>query len=66
MSDEAFKPIEFYDVGALVWFARIIQWEVVNFSVDRCFSRLLKVQGIIEREGCIRGNVHRYLIVVRK
>ena len=26
-SQEAFPKIRFYDVGALVWFARIIQWE---------------------------------------
>ena len=36
MSDEAYRPIEFYDVGALVWFAKIIQWEFVDFSVS-CF-----------------------------
>lgn len=36
MSDEAYRPIEFYDVGALVWFAKIIQWEFVDFFVS-CF-----------------------------
>ena len=29
MENEEYKTIEFYDVGALVWFARIIQWEFV-------------------------------------
>lgn len=66
MSDEAYKPIEFYDIGALVWFARIIQWEFVDFSVDRCFDRLFEAHKIVEREGCIKGTVHRYLIVARK
>ena len=33
-AEEAFRPIRFFDVGALVWFARIIQWEFPGFSVD--------------------------------
>lgn len=66
MSAEEYKPIKFYDVGALVWFARIIQWEFVGFSVDKCFEQLLEAQRIIEKEGCIKGRVHRYLVVARK
>ncbi len=29
--EEAYQPIRFYDVGAFVWFARIIQWEFPIF-----------------------------------
>ncbi len=65
-ADEAYCPICFYDVGALVWFARIIEWEFPGFSVDRCFDRLLQLQEIIERDGKITGTTHRYLIVARK
>ena len=65
-SDEAFRPISFYDVGAFVWFARIIEWEFPGFSVDRCFDRLLKLQETIDRDGRITGTTHRYLIVARK
>ena len=65
-ADEAFGPIRFYDVGAFVWFARIIEWEFPGFSVDRCFDKLLQLQETIEREGRIEGTTHRYLIVARK
>ena len=65
-ADEAFCQISFYDVGAFVWFARIIQWEFPGFSVDRCFDRLLRLQETIERDGKICGTTHRYLIVARK
>ncbi len=65
-ADEAFCPICFYDVGAFVWFARIIEWEFPGFSVDRCFDRLLQLQEIIERDGKIAGTTHRYLIVAKK
>ena len=63
---EVFTPICFYDVGAFVWFARIIEWEFPGFSVDGCFDRLLEVQKTIERDGMIKGTTHRYLIVARK
>ena len=64
-ADEAFGPICFYDVGAFVWFARIIEWEFPGFSVDSCFDRLLELQETIERDGRITGTTHRYLIVAR-
>lgn len=63
---EEYKPIEFYDVGALVWFARIIQWEFKDFSVEKCFDKLLEVQKMIHEKGSIKGKIHRYLIVARK
>ncbi len=65
-ADEVFRPICFYDVGALVWFARIIEWEFTGFSVDRCFDRLLPLQETVERGGKISGTTHRYLIAARK
>ncbi|MBR4799409.1 MAG: class I SAM-dependent methyltransferase, partial [Clostridia bacterium] len=65
-ADEAFAPICFYDVGAFVWFARIIEWEFPGFSVEKCFGRLLQMQETIERGGKICGTAHRYLIAARK
>ncbi len=65
-AEEAFRPICFYDVGAFVWFARIIEWEFPGFSVDRCFDRLLLMQETIEREGKVSGTVHRFLIEAKK
>ena len=65
-SDEVFKPIRFYDVGAFVWFARVIIWEFPDFSVDRCFDQLLKLQQLIEEKGFVQGTIHRYMIVARK
>ena len=65
-AQEAYRPIGFYDVGAFVWFARIIEWEFPGFSVDRCFDRLVSMQETIERDKRIEGTIHRFLIVARK
>ncbi len=64
--EEAVRPILFYDVGAFVWFARVIEWEFPGFSVDRCFERLLAMQEEIEQTGQVRGTIHRYLIIAQK
>ena len=65
-AEEVFRPIRFYDVGAFVWFAHIIEWEFPGFSVERCFDSLLKIQKSIEDIGYIEGTIHRYLIVAKK
>lgn len=64
--NEAFRPIRFYEVGALVWFARIIEWEFPGFSVDNCLDRLYRAQELIEQNGFIEGTIHRYLIAAKK
>ena len=63
---EAFRPIKFFDVGAFVWFARIIEWEFPGFSVDSCFDHLLRMHKTIQDTGCVEGTTHRYLIVAQK
>ena len=65
-ADECFRPIKFTDIGALVWFARIIEWEFVDFSVESCMEQLLKAQEILEQRGAVEGTTHRFLLVARK
>ncbi len=63
---EAFRPIRFYDVGALVWFARVIEWEFPNFSVKKCLPQLLHAQELLEENGCIEAMTHRFLLVAKR
>ena len=65
-SGEVRRPIRFFDVGALVWFARIIEWEFRGFSVESCFEHLLEAQKSIERDGLLEGSIHRFYIVAKK
>lgn len=63
---EAFRPIRFFDVGALVWFAKIIEWEFPGFCVDGCLDRLAAAQALLESGGSIEGTIHRYMMTARK
>lgn len=63
---EVFLPIRFFDIGALVWFARIIEWEFPGFSVEKNLNRLLHLQNQIDAGHAIEADVHRILMVSQK
>lgn len=65
-SNEFFGNIQFYDVAALVWFAKIIEWEFGGFSVNSCLDNLYQAQKILNQNGCIRGKTHRFILVAKK
>lgn len=64
--DEAYCPIQFYDTGAFVWFAKVIEWEFMNFSVDSCFENLLAVEQELQDKGFVSGRIHRFYLVAKK
>ena len=47
-------------------FARIIDWEFPYFEVEKYKENLFKAQEILEKEGVIKGRIHRYYFVARK
>ena len=63
---EGYGSIRFFDVGALVWFARIIEWEFCGFSVDSCLEGLVRAQSVIEKHGFVEGRTHRFFLAARK
>lgn len=65
-SRETFGTIRFNDTGALVWFARVIEWEFPNFSVKNNLEQLFSIQERLEKEGIIEGKTHRFLLIARK
>ena len=65
-ADEYFPKLTFFDVGALVYYAKIIEWEFPNFTVDSCFKQLCLLQSIIEKQGFVESEEHRFVIVSQK
>ena len=63
---EYFPILKFYDVGAIVFFAKIIEWEFPSFSVERCFDKLLILHKMIDEKGYIESVEHRFFLVARK
>ncbi len=65
-AEEFFPKLKFLDIGALVYFAKIIEWEFPGFSVDSCFEKLCNLQAVLERSGYIESMEHRFLIAAQK
>ena len=65
-AQEEFRPLRFYDVGALVWFARILPWEFSGFCVDDHLEQLMAVQETVDMQGYVEGRIHRFMLVARK
>ena len=62
----AMRVVRSGGVGALVWFARIIEWEFPGFCVERCRENLLRAQRILDQTGVIERRIHRFLLVCAK
>jgi SAM-dependent methyltransferase len=58
--------LEFFDVGAMVFFLRKVIWTVPDFAVERYRDRLRDLHEQIERDGVFRSTMSRTLIEARK
>jgi SAM-dependent methyltransferase len=64
--NEAYHLMRFYDVGALVWFAKIIEWEFPNFSVSKHVDNLIKAHELLSENEYLEGKAHRFYFVAQK
>ncbi|AYW46843.1 SAM-dependent methyltransferase [Tetragenococcus koreensis] len=65
-SDEVYAQIKFFDAGAIVYYASIIEWEFPDFSVDDCLDAIMGLHHEIEEKGFVSSVEHRYMMVFGK
>jgi len=65
-SGEFYPKLQFSDIGAIVYFAKILEWEFPGFSVKRCFDILLGLQRSLEEQTFIESRGHRFYLVAKK
>ena len=65
-AQENFNKLRFFDTGAVVFHAKIIEWEFPGFSVEKNWDQLVEIQREIEMRGFIECTEHRFLIVAEK
>jgi SAM-dependent methyltransferase len=58
--------VEFFDIGAVVWFLRKVLWTVPDFSVDRYRDRLRELHAMIGRDGGFVAHSSRVLIEAQR
>jgi SAM-dependent methyltransferase len=58
--------VEFFDVGAVIYFLRKVIWTVPDFTVDRYHDRLRELHARITRDGPFVAHSTRVLVEARK
>jgi SAM-dependent methyltransferase len=64
-AEECFPESRFNDVGAIVYLAKIIEWEFPGFSVEKCFDRLCGLQEELILNKWVKSREHRFAISAR-
>jgi SAM-dependent methyltransferase len=59
---EEFPLAEFTDIGVVVFYLRIISWQVVDFSVEKYLKKLYAIHQEILTHGPLQVREHRILI----
>jgi hypothetical protein len=55
-----------HDIGALVYFLKVVSWQVPDFDVDRYDTTLRELDAAMRADGRAVFHDHRYLIEARK
>ncbi|MGB6456993.1 MAG: SAM-dependent methyltransferase, partial [Streptosporangiaceae bacterium] len=63
---EQLLTLEFFDVGAVVYFLRKVLWTVPGFTVDRYAGPLARMHAHIGEHGSFGCHAPRFLIEARK
>jgi SAM-dependent methyltransferase len=56
----------FYDVGAVVYFLRLVPWIVPGFTVEKYRERLRDLHSLLERDGGFESAASRTLVEAKK
>ncbi len=60
--EQAFPKLRFFDIGAVVFFLKIIVWQFPDFSVEKYHAQLVDIHNRIERDGYLEVGQERFLV----
>lgn len=61
-----YPVVRYFDVGAIVYYLKVVSWQIPDFTVERYFDKLANIHDIIQAKGYIDVHYHRFLIVAQK
>ena len=59
---EDFPVSRFYDIGAVVYYLKVIVWQFEDFSVDKYFDRLVEISNMINKNSFLDIKSSRFFI----
>lgn len=63
---EEFPEGRILDIGALVYYLKVISWQIADFSIERYYQKLAALHNQIQENGELKVRSHRFLIVAKK
>ena len=63
---ESDMEVRVFDVGAIAYLLKIAPWGIPSFNLEEHIERLLPLQKMIEKEGYIKLNNPRFMIIAKK
>ncbi len=60
--DEAYPRVEFLDIGAVVYYLKVISWQVEGFDLRKYYNRLAAIHNIIQQQGRFVSHSHYFYI----
>jgi SAM-dependent methyltransferase len=63
---EEFPPVDFKDIGAVVYYLKAISWQVTDFTIEKYYDRLGEIHNTILETGKFRVEAHRFFIEATK
>ncbi len=64
-SDETYPELRFFDVGAVVFWAKVIEWSFPDFSVNNNIAELCSLQDELMQKGFISAIQHRFIVLAQ-
>lgn len=64
-AEENYPLLKFFDAGAVVFWAKIIEWTFPGFSVENNFDELCDLQEELEKNGVVSAVQHQFFIVAK-
>ena len=65
-AEEKFLDSIFDDIGVVVFYLKIISWQIPDFSLEKYRERLQALHEFIEEQGSLVSKAHRFLIEAQK
>lgn len=65
-SNESVTRTRFYDLGAVLYYLKIIEWQIPNFTIDGYRDRLENIYRRIRNDGYFDVTCHRFIVMARK
>lgn len=63
---EEFPPLEFFDIGAVVYYLKAVSWQVSDFTPEKYYDKLGVIHNLIQETGRLVVTEHRFYIEAQK